>query len=466
MSDETVVEADGVRVTKSFDAEGFPVPAVRFDVESTRDDETTLTITDEIPDEFDIDQIGFHPEYGSDHWTATGDGIVRFERAVEAGESFTTVYGVRMNEDESPEAFLESPTIAVGDETPGTGIEDVVPPESSDIVRELAGGKRDTIPGLEEEPPATEAEASETHEPVLDALHADEGEIVDADAVEPAVSAHAESGATEEPATEPEPEPTVAEVAAGDTEPAESAEAEVAEEATAAKEAEEAEAAEAAEAAEEAEESKDAAETPSPEPEPVAEEPGEAVGTAEVAPEPAGIQVEDLTATLADQIRNGDVDDDDLDVLRDELAPKRSSVQLEHLQSRVSEMEAYADALGAFIDENGDARGILEDLQSDVESVQETVQKLESTVNERESALEDLETSMSDVQSKLDDIDAVESRIDRVAGDVDALDERVGGVEESVTTVEDLADDIADIRDELAALKEWRDQLSNVFGGA
>lgn len=455
MTDETVVESDGVRVTKSFDADGFPVPAVRFDVVSTLDDETTLTITDEIPDEFDIDQIGFHPEYGSEHWTATGDGVVRFQRTIEAEEEFTTVYGVRMEDDEEPTAFLDTPKVTVGEDAESTGIEDVVPPESSDIVRELASGKRDSIPGLEDDE-AEVAAPGDTNEPLLDALHDDSGEIVDAEAVEASVSGDSDDATSDSDAGEPEAaaeeeeteevEPTVAEIAAGGTG-----------------------ADETSEHATEAHSGGDGGDTidvdtPGETEAPVAhsERDPEADG-AELTPEP--VTAADVAAELAAQIRAGDVDDDDLTILREELAPKRANVQIEHLQTRVSEMEAYADALGAFIDENGDARGILEDLQSDVEDMESTVHSLESSIETADSERAELRETVSEVETRLEALDEIEERVDRVSGDVDALDERLGGVEDSLSEVDDLSEDVDDLRTEIKEMKQWRDQLSDVFGG-
>ena len=159
VSDESVVETEGDTVTKAFDAEGFQVPAVTFRVESDRNDPVGLRITDEIPEGFGIEQIGFHPDYGSENWTATGDGVVRFDRTVNPGEAFTTVYGIRMADDDEPDPFLESPTIEVDpDAIEEEAIDDVVPKESSEVVRELASGERDTVPGLEEE----EAEPEES----------------------------------------------------------------------------------------------------------------------------------------------------------------------------------------------------------------------------------------------------------------------------------------------------------------
>lgn len=450
MTDETVVESDGVRVTKSFDADGFPVPAVRFDVVSTLDDETTLTIRDEIPDEFDIDQIGFHPEYGSEHWTATGDGVVRFQRTIEANEEFTTVYGVRMEDDEEPTAFLDTPTVTVGEDAESTGLEDVVPPESSDIVRELASGKRDTIPGLEDED-AEVAAPGDTNEPLLDALHDDSGEIVDAEAVEASVSGEGDDSSTDSDAGGPDAEvdasePTVAEIAAGGTgtdertdQPDEPAVAEDGMDST-------------------DEDTPEETEAPVEHTEPE----GEAVNAGQST---ETVTAADVAAELAAQIRAGDVDDDDLTVLREELAPKRANVQIEHLQSRVSEMEAYADALGAFIDENGEARGILEDLQTDVEDMQSTIHSLDSSIETAGSERTELRERVAEVETRLESLDDIEDRVDRVAGDVDALDERLGGVEDSLSEVEELSNDVDDLRTELQEMKQWRDQLSDVFGG-
>lgn len=441
VADETVVEADGIRVTKSFDADDFPVPAVRFDVVSTRSDETTLTITDEIPEEFDIDQIGFHPEYGSEYWTATGEGVVRFDRPVEASESFTTVYGVRMSGDQEPSAFLEAPSVAVGASAETTGIEDIVPPESSDIVRELAGGRRDTIPGLEDEDGHTEAEAgdrepaveaaggsapssgdeavaeAESHEPLLDALHEGEAEIADDEVVEPAVTTVDQETSEDTPA-EPDDEVAIPDVDAGV----------------------------AVSSTEETDDETD----------------GETDET--VMGGQGAVTAADVAAELADQIRAGEVADEDLDVLRSELAPTRSSVQLEHLQSRVSEMEAYADALGAFIDENGDARGVLDDLQSDVDAMQSDVTALQNDLEAAAGDRERIRETIADVEDELSRLDDVETQVERIAGDVDALDERVEGVEETVTAVEDLTDEVAELRQELQNIREWRDQLSDVFG--
>ncbi|MFW6458467.1 MAG: hypothetical protein ACOCY6_03530, partial [Halodesulfurarchaeum sp.] len=182
MNEESVVVTDGVTVSKSFDRDGFPVPAVTFDVASTREEPVEITITDDIPEGFGIEQIGFHPEYESDHWRATGDGGVRFERTIEPGEELYTLYGVRMAEETEPTVFLEKPTVEVRG---GGDAEEVVPRGSSEVVRELARGERDTVPGLEEPEPLVEAPEDERAEEPAEAelseadLATDETGLVD-----------------------------------------------------------------------------------------------------------------------------------------------------------------------------------------------------------------------------------------------------------------------------------------------
>ena len=63
----TTVDEDGIRVEKSFTDDAFPVPAVMYELSSTREDPVRVRIVDRIPESFPMDRIGFHPEYESDN---------------------------------------------------------------------------------------------------------------------------------------------------------------------------------------------------------------------------------------------------------------------------------------------------------------------------------------------------------------------------------------------------------------
>ncbi|MGB9962241.1 hypothetical protein ACOZ32_08550 [Halobacterium sp. MBLA0001] len=445
VSDETVVETNGVTVSKFFNAEDFPVPAVAFDVSSTRDGGVTLTITDEIPEEFGIDQIGFHPEYGSEHWTATGDGVVRFEREIDAGESFTTVYGVRMEDDQDETPFLSAPEIDVD----GPDIEDAIPPESSDVVRELAGGDRDTVPGLEDE---------DTTDHEFGSVEADVGDAdVDTPVTDDAEILGDDAGLTDIGGTEPED--------ADDTSP--DTDGQPADNTTGTG------------AALEATATTDGDDTADADP------PTDTVAAdTSAADDAAGVDAaprdgSEIVAALADAIRNDAVADEDLATIQDAMGgvPESTRVELTHLQSRVSEIEAYTDALESFIDDNGTAQDVLNDLEDDVadletelSTVRDDVAGVEQSVDAAADDRAALHERVDDVEATVGAVDDLESSLDRLRGDVDALDERLADTEDDVLALADVSGDVdaleadvAELSEHVDAIDDWRDQLSDVF---
>ena len=160
MSDSQTVEeqttsVDGVTVTKRFETDDFPVPAVAFEFESTRETPVTVRVIDTVPETVDVGDLGFHPEYGSEFWTIDDDQIT-FERRLAPGEEYTTVYGVRATNADSGETFMTEPTVKMvsspdedseaaeaseADDGGGTPIESSVPGETN-VVRDALGGDR------------------------------------------------------------------------------------------------------------------------------------------------------------------------------------------------------------------------------------------------------------------------------------------------------------------------------------
>lgn len=456
VSDETVVETDGVTVSKFFNAEDFPVPAVAFEVSSSLDDAAEFAIVDEIPDEFGIDQIGFHPEYGSEYWTASGDGVVRFEREIDAGESFTTVYGVRMDEGQDETPFLSAPTVEVA----GEDIDDVVPPESTSVVRELAGGERDSVPGLDDD---ESIEADLDTDDDVAALEGDDAEILGS--AEEKLGVSADTGAESEPAEtddEAADADATAEPGLSDGAPDETAGTDpdsVGTEDTVTIEDTE----------------------PVTDSEPVDDSESPDSGTVAAAePDPVGFDASDIVGALADAVREDRVSDDDLETLREAFGgvPKSTQTEIEHLQSRVSEMESYTDALEAFIDENGTAQDVLADFEADVatledelDSLQSDVGSVETDVSNVEADVADADEERADLRERLDELDAdlgavddLRADVERLSGDLEALDERVADAEDLSMDVDELEADVEEIEDDIEAMEEWRDQLSDVFG--
>lgn len=107
--DEVVVSEDGVEVTKRFEDEEFPVPAIVFEFTSARAEDVTIQLSDTVPESVSVEDLGFHPEYGSEYWTIE-EGKITFERTIPAETSYTTVYGIRATGSDDVERFLTEPT--------------------------------------------------------------------------------------------------------------------------------------------------------------------------------------------------------------------------------------------------------------------------------------------------------------------------------------------------------------------
>ncbi|ALG82209.1 hypothetical protein HLASA_1316 [Halanaeroarchaeum sulfurireducens] len=529
VSDETIVADEGVTVTKAFDWDGFPVPAVTFRIKSDRSDPVDVRIVDEIPEEYGIEQIGFHPEYGSEHWTATGEGVVRFERTVDAGEAFTTVYGVKMTEEEEETPFLGAPTIDVDPEDQnGAVVEDVIPRESSDVVRDLADGDRDSIPGLDDEPQPAETAAEESEavaETATDAVAGDDAEILDAGEAadaesEPEVADDTDSMPAEDEleATADPIEATASDVQSDeptyDEEILEGTEEAISDTASTPEERDDeqiagAEEKTAADPFETTDVTTESSETETEPPQETADEMGvptenratdatsasdtdmtdEFTESTTTEPEPTPdtdeqtaatddtgvggeVPEEGLAARLAAEIRAGTADEEDLAVIREAAAEPTESddIRLEHLQARVSDLEAYTDALEEFLDENGRGRKVLDDVESTVADLATDVEDIASRVDAATGEREALRERVDTVSDDLTAVDDVAEKIDRLAGDLEAIEERVTDGEEARMEVasledelEDLEDAIDDVGEDVAEIKDWRSQLSDLF---
>jgi len=226
-----------------------------------------------------------------------------------------------------------------------------------------------------------------------------------------------------------------------------------------------------------------------------------------------GGDIDSLIGALAAELRNGNVEKDDVKLLRkafdvvDEGSGGSVDARIQHLQTEVSDLLAYTDALEEFLDENGTAEQTIEEFRTELEGLQsdlgevgdlarsheEVISDVRSTVDSVESSMESLESDMDevleDVETVQNDVDDVEGAVENVEESVDDVEQTVDDVEGTVETVEtsveevegelenlesqigdidveDVRDDIDDINEEIEELKEWREQLSSVIGGS
>jgi len=406
-----VVERGGITVEKSFEPDDFPVPAIAFVIHSDREEATDVRIVDDVPDDVPAQDIGFHPKYGADFWRVEDEQIV-FEREFEAGEEYTTVYGLRAKDTDDIERFLTEPAIE------GVEGEESV----SDII------------GDEDEAEEAEAEADEEAADEEPDTSIDLDDPLDADTEE------AEEDTDEEDTDTPSP----AEASADDLE---SAIANVDE----------------AEAEETAGESEAAVD------ESTAAQAEHGNGTAEA------VAVDDVAATLAAEIRAGDVAEEDLETLNEALGPDIEAMsgeaelpghveaKLDKLQSDIDEVVAYTGALEEFLDDAGTADDLLA-MRERFDDVEGSLERLEGTV----SAVE------SDVTAVDDRVDSIDDRVDSMAETTESLDGRISTIENDLATLrtdletmqddlgEDLSDRVADVEAELAEMEDDIETLDNL----
>jgi peptidoglycan hydrolase CwlO-like protein len=401
--EEVTVSSDGVTVIKTFEADAFPVPAIAFRIRSERSGPVTVTLVDQVPEEVAVEDLGFHPEYGADHWTIEDDEIT-FEREIEPGSEYTTVYGIRATGTDNVEQFLTEPSIA--DVDPPLEDEDsVISSGGSDVVRDVISGDTDSVPGLDDD-------AGE-----------DEEDVETLDLKDP-----------NEPNQPDEPEEAEAEDEEADDEE------------------------------EEAEATEDDADEEETE-EPAEAEADDSAQTTAATDGAAAVAGGSVAATLAEEIREGRVDDDDLAVIEEEMdlgaTDGATDARIQQLQSEVSDLEAYTSALEEFLNENGTAQQVLEDVQSDIETVQNTLESVQESVESHDQELDDLDDDVSEASGKVDEVvDEVKS----VKSTVDDLESQLDEIDDVSDEVSDLADDVDDIEDEIDELQDWREQLSSVLG--
>jgi uncharacterized coiled-coil protein SlyX len=408
--EEVTVASNGITVIKTFEADAFPVPAIAFRIKSDRTEAVTVRIVDDVPENVAVEDLGFHPEYGSEYWTIEDDEIT-FEREIESEEQYTTVYGIRATGTDDVEQFLTEPDIA--DVDPPLEDEDgVVGGSGSDVVRDVISGNTDSVPGLSDEEGGDEDE-----------------DIGTLDLADPN-----SEGEEAEPEDDEEDE----------------AEAEEAEESEPEEEEEEDE----AEAEEEPEDEEDEAEA----------EEADAAKTNGV-----GGDIESVAAALATEIREGEVDDDDMEVLQDELEIEASGgadgaamdARIEKLQTNVADMEAYIDALEEFLEENGQGADLIEEVQSGLDDLESKMGEIEDGIEDNADDIASLEGKVNNIKG---DMQSLKGDVKDVDDSINEIQSTVGDLEGDLDDIEGVSDTIEDIEDDIVDLQEWREQLSNVLG--
>ncbi len=433
--EEVTAVSDGVTVVKRFEEDEFPVPAIAFEFASDRDEEVTIRLVDDVPEGVAVEDLGFHPEYGSEYWTIDEDQIT-FERDLGANSEYTSVYGIRATGTDDVEQFLTEPSLEDIDpplpesETEAAasdGGDEVIPESDDDVVRDVISGEAEDVPGLEDDEEATDEEVE-----TLDLKDPNES--------------GAAGGAAEGDAPE--------------TEAAEDGDAE-------------------------------------------ADSGDEAGAASGEAAEPADVDLDtgSIVAALANEIRQNNVSAEDVKLLRQafEIAGQEGGsvvARIQRLQSDVSDLRAYSDALEEFLDDSGTAQQVIDGFESDlddlegrlesmegelqgnaeeIDSLSSEVERIEDEVAEVSEGIDSVETAVDDIEGDVDevssDVTSVRNEVNGVNTSVDDLQEAIDDLEAELDEVKDNVSDgdvegrIEDLESNLEDLQDWQDQIKSTFGG-
>jgi predicted nucleic acid-binding Zn-ribbon protein len=480
-----------VQVEKSFVADEFPVPAIKFRIASDSQESAHVRIVDQIPDDFPMEGVGFHPDFESENWAAYKDHRVEYERTLEPNESVETVYGVRLDKLSEADSFLTEPVLErppvpkEGDERDDDdGVEDILGEDRSQLVRDALQGngnlgdpEADAAAAEDAAGAVLEAEADTGSDPLADPLdeaQADADDVpVDAvdetapaevqAAVEDGASAadieaafdDAEDGAAFDDAADEgagprdlSAETTPAITRSGEAE-GEAADADAEADAAAVAEtvsnvADDVDAdADASETFED-DADEEIADAESAEADETVSDPDDYVDIGDSVADEDAVDAGDADATaaaaasgslataLAAELRAGDVPEEDVELLRTELdfgLPRSADVRIRRLQAKMDDLQAYSDALAEFIDEEGTGQELVDGLRREVEALDEELDTFGDDLAAVEAGLDDAESDRADIR---DDVSTLE-------GDLAALDERVEDTAQRLSDVDDRA---------------------------
>jgi archaellum component FlaC len=174
--------------------------------------------------------------------------------------------------------------------------------------------------------------------------------------------------------------------------------------------------------------------------------------------------MESVADQLATELEQGEVSEENLEILEEHLALSHSKsgsedARLEQLEADVANLRAYTNALEEFLDEEGSAQQIIEDfeqkvaaIENDLDSVQTTTSTLEGKFGSLESELQDVDDSVDSLSSELAEL---RTDLDSTEQDVSSLDERVPAY-----SVDERFDEV---EDELDSIEEFVDNLKRAF---
>lgn len=188
---------------------------------------------------------------------------------------------------------------------------------------------------------------------------------------------------------------------------------------------------------------------------------------------------------LATELQAGQVSSESVELLRDELGPaeprpRSVEARLKQLQTDISDVRAYTNALEAFLDENGSAQEVIERVEGRIDALDDTVGAVDERVDDHDEELAEIrerqESLATDVAALSDDFEELSSQVEEFTGtveeftgNVEEIASQVSSTEEAVERLEerlpeyDVAARIDEIQADVDDMESFANELKSVF---
>lgn len=412
--DEVTVGSNGVTVKKRFEEDEFPVPAIAFEFASEREESVRVRLSDQVPEGVAVEDLGFHPEYGSEYWEINNDTIT-FERELGAGSDYTSVYGIRATGTDDIKQFLTEPVIEeVDPPLPGDEIAaetDIggVLSGGDEVVRDVISGEGE-IPGLEEsdEEDDEEVEKLDLTDPTTSDETVEGTGTTTGGYGGSVIAAMAEEIRSED-------------VTIDDLKLVQRAIDHVAED--------------------------------------------RSDGSTDA-------RVEQLQTDIADLRAYTNAMEEFLD------ENGTGEQLIEDFESELASFRTRLDEMGSELDSNTDiienVEGTVDSVSEEMDGVTTNVEDMQSDVERIDAEVESVSSSLDDIETKVSEIDDIEARIDDIEDVGSRLEDLDEVVEDIQSTIEDLEEEITDgdvvqrldtMESDVEELRNWQEQIKQTFGG-
>jgi len=439
---------NGVTVRKELRETESGITVVVFTLMNGRDDEVAVDLDEPLPEDFSVEKVGLHPEYNPDRWTVTKERLI-FEAIIDGGEGLVTLYGVDVESAEKARPFLTDPQVDTS-----------IPLEDP----------------LEDDGSTEDTSGSINHDELAD--HFSELDEVTGGG-SAALSTSADGGtdvvadhkSNARPAGVGEEEAEAADEAKnGESDETGDAASEVAEEVRPADDEVDLDEAGSTNGTSDA-----TGATEEVDDEQAEKEPGDEVDAAATEEENGSTDVpadaltrEDLLSCLVDELEDRTLTSRERSVLVESLGVGKVNTldaRLRRTQRTVEDLSAYEDALAEFIEHNGGAAQVIDELRTEIDELRGDVAAIEDELGETHEKVAALQS----------DMDATSDAVESVRGSVEELEvaheDAVTGLETDLDELEDTVEDlstshesaISSLESDVESFRDWQRSLSEAI---